>query len=76
MADEQTTPADRVAQAARAYLNAEAEDARASNALSREKEPSEHREALAEVAWNAARKRGRARDDLVVAVSSWEALNV
>jgi hypothetical protein len=67
------TAAERVAQLANAYLEAELLDARAQNALAQEEHPGERREELAEEAWEAGRARRKARDDLAVALFSWRA---
>lgn len=66
------TTAERVAVAASAYLKAEIAEARAQNELNRETERTEHSEALAEVAWTASRERNKARDALMVVMSTWE----
>jgi len=67
--------ADRVALAAHIYLKAEVDDNLAQNALRAEQHPGEVREQLAEVAWEAGRARGMARDTLMVVLSTWRTIN-
>ena len=73
MTDSLTTPADRVAVAARDYLRAERGRAATQNALDRATKPSEQREVLAETAWIASGLAVEAHDALTAALTAWEA---